>query len=50
MDLYDTPEDDSRFEKDRLDTSNEIVEYIKKQFRSRSMENNAKCAPTLQNK
>ena len=32
MDLYDTPEDDSRFEEDRLDTSNEIVEYIKNNF------------------
>ena len=37
------------FEEERLDTRNEIVEYIKGNF-DHAMENNAECASTLQNK
>jgi|TARA_B100000287_G_scaffold288333_1_gene271717 hypothetical protein len=32
MDLFDPPEDDTRYEEERLDTRNEIVEYIKGNF------------------
>jgi len=32
MDLFEPPENDTRYEEERLDTRNEIVEYIKDNF------------------